>query len=194
MRGKHGFELDRPKPYRITPADAGKTAPPSLCRWCSGDHPRGCGENRNALLPVVFAIGSPPRMRGKLYRFLSSALQRKDHPRGCGENKSISHGLSFVLGSPPRMRGKLSAGTLFSAASRITPADAGKTVLAKSEQILNEDHPRGCGENCCFATANPYHIGSPPRMRGKPAWRSCMSASRRITPADAGKTPPRATS
>ena len=25
MRGKHGFELDRPKPYRITPADAGKT-------------------------------------------------------------------------------------------------------------------------------------------------------------------------
>ena len=25
MRGKHGFELDRPKPYRITPAHAGKT-------------------------------------------------------------------------------------------------------------------------------------------------------------------------
>ena len=32
--------------YRITPADAGKTAPRPAGRPCRRDHPRGCGENQ----------------------------------------------------------------------------------------------------------------------------------------------------
>ena len=66
VRGKpssflHFFKLDR-----ITPAGAGKTAPPSLCRWCSGDHPRRCGENRTDAAALTRRIGSPPQVRGKL--------------------------------------------------------------------------------------------------------------------------------
>ena len=30
---------------------------------------------------------------------------------------------------------------------RITPADAGKTLLLRSCVIVGVDHPRGCGEN-----------------------------------------------
>lgn len=43
MRGKHSvYALHRPN-RRITPADAGKTAPVRCRPWSSWDHPRRCG-------------------------------------------------------------------------------------------------------------------------------------------------------
>ena len=72
----------------------------------SPDHPRGCGENNAVKILFGIALGSPPRMRGKLeYGFMPSLYKRItpadagktqtggftcregwDHPRGCGEN------------------------------------------------------------------------------------------------------------
>ena len=66
----------RGKPYkltlnsslaRITPADAGKTLEECICYDDVEDHPRGCGENLLNALPKHVKIGSPPRMRGKLF-------------------------------------------------------------------------------------------------------------------------------
>ena len=67
MRGKQPFEWFAEIRVGITPADAGKTrfggnTPNSL--W---DHPRGCGENLKRLIFLPEVLGSPPRMRGKLF-------------------------------------------------------------------------------------------------------------------------------
>ena len=93
---------------RITPADAGKTAKRELKAAQKADHPRVCGENALGKTRITVAMGSPPRMRGKLYDTSSGALfcgitpadagktfltlfdafQCRDHPRGCGENSA----------------------------------------------------------------------------------------------------------
>ena len=51
------------------------------------------------------------------------------------------------IGSPPRMRGKPYPVSLSVQSARITPADAGKTVMLFSPSAAGKDHPRGCGEN-----------------------------------------------
>ena len=72
--------------------------------------------------------------------------------------------------------------------NRITPADAGKTLQTNVKQFPCKDHPRGCGENANNRNEICNTEGSPPRMRGKPTERNEMDTSKRITPADAGKT------
>ena len=65
------------------------------------------------------------------------------------------------------MRGKLMLSLVQKMSVRITPADAGKTILGKSGKATKGDHPRGCGENTGRTTDNGTENGSPPRMRGK---------------------------
>ena len=45
-----------------------------------------------------------------------------------------------------------------------------------------------CGENLGVANRLAHRVGSPPRVRGKPAHSPRPAARRRITPACAGKT------
>ena len=86
------------------------------------------------------------------------------------------------------MRGKPSVCMCFAGFRRITPADAGKTCLPRRFRRIQQDHPRGCGENKVdFALAFPQR-GSPPRMRGKRTEFATGAVRDRITPADAGKT------
>ena len=66
------------------------------------------------------------------------------------------------------MRGKLAEKYIPALLRRITPADAGKTFNPESVGGLEEDHPRGCGENWILNNACGMDDG--------------------ITPADAGKT------
>ena len=72
MRGKGLQNLSRPCWYGITPAYAGKSYEAffSFCR--RRDHPRVCGEKPSASLITSVVAGSPPRMRGKVHRFLLS--------------------------------------------------------------------------------------------------------------------------
>ena len=92
----------------------------------------------------------------------------EDHPRGCGENGHTGQIPARLRGSPPRMRGKQQVELLGYSPSRITPADAGKTLLNAIQYALGEDHPRGCGENGVGTVRQLLIRGSPPRMRGKP--------------------------
>ena len=192
----------------ITPADAGKTCRSWRRRVCSWDHPRGCGENRESLNYATRDIGSPPRMRGKLVTVCPARQNTRitpadagktrkekpiviadlDHPRGCGENRADRQTAKHWRGSPPRMRGKPSATAVTADELRITPADAGKTLVSIQALFPARDHPRGCGENSimlCFIDSN---VGSPPRMRGKRKKELPDDVNIRITPADAGKT------
>ena len=208
MRGKRLFREPFKAEAGITPADAGKTRNRACTARQARDHPRGCGEND--ILPSTFkqSLGSPPRMRGKLSMCVASESAARitpadagktiysivklntlrDHPRGCGENSDKDLLNFFKSGSPPRMRGKLQSFSMFQVSYRITPADAGKTRIFRADQRRNQDHPRGCGENCPGVSVPAVGTGSPPRMRGKLVFASCYCNVTRITPADAGKT------
>ena len=187
MRGKLLHELQRQIPVGITPADAGKTWMLHGISKTAQDHPRGCGENMKAFESVSAAWGSPPRMRGKLTArcgkkypdritpadagktsFSYHAMRRsRDHPRGCGENQYGEQKCDWDMGSPPRMRGKHNATHQSIADNRITPADAGKTMLCCTIPTARSYHPRGCGENEAVKYFVKPAAGSPPRMRGK---------------------------
>ena len=152
--------------------------------------------------------GSPPRMRGKLLQDAMTKCQfritpadagktkrlsphpawRQDHPRGCGENIITGSSTSISPGSPPRMRGKPNPLSKPQVNHRITPADAGKTYFKNNAKTLDEDHPRGCGENPPELSQMNTNIGSPPRMRGKLSSYTRFCRRTGITPADAGKT------
>ena len=127
MRGKVGL----PPPFlsmrRITPAYAGKSPVRELLLIVSRDHPRVCGEKDFTPSPADFALGSPPRMRGKVRRERGPMRSRRitpayagkspvrvadyrageDHPRVCGEKDLELSAETVGLGSPPRMRGKV---------------------------------------------------------------------------------------
>ena len=49
-------------------------------------------------------------------------------------------------GSPPRMRGQDNRKEFYKMNERITPADAGTSVLELFHTSTNKDHPRGCGD------------------------------------------------
>ena len=110
----------------ITPACAGKTTLRERRSMRPRDHPRVCGENSIQCFPRWQKMGSPPRVRGKLYerrqekrysgitpacagktkRRTASARMAGDHPRVCGENFRSPCVEVKLLGSPPRVRGK----------------------------------------------------------------------------------------
>ena len=52
----------------ITPACAGKTFAVAHFLPRARDHPRVCGENQKEVENEIRSRGSPPRVRGKLYR------------------------------------------------------------------------------------------------------------------------------
>ena len=146
MRGR-GFEYV--KQYGeagITPAYAGKRI--YICRNpdCGRDHPRVCGEEFRVRQLYCLHVGSPPRMRGRVWaaaaacavagitpayagkrccqRLLCPVL--RDHPRVCGEERPVRRGACSGLGSPPRMRGRDPSPSQMTADVGITPAYAGK--------------------------------------------------------------------
>ena len=129
-----------------------------------------------------------PADAGKTGLLYAIAEGLKDHPRGCGENASEDLDELAIAGSPPRMRGKLWCMSTSSYVRRITPADAGKTLVHVNIKLCPQDHPRGCGENCQKRLFGWSDCGSPPRMRGKRILPIMSSVLLRITPADAGKT------
>ena len=127
-------------------------------------------------------------MRGKVCLYQHEAVILWDHPRLCGEKFSASYIRSFVLGSPPPMRGKGKLLGLFSVRTRITPAYAGKSLIAIQSLFLDKDHPRLCGEKVSSSALNNQKTGSPPPMRGKVSAVVICGVSCGITPAYAGKS------
>ena len=127
MRGKEWFRDQNIDDPGITPAYAGKSFSNRRYGYCTGDHPRVCGEKFLETKTWTTRQGSPPRMRGKVpfsvfhgfgagitpaYAGKSTRqtnLQKKsrDHPRVCGEKLKFIAAVFSMWGSPPRMRGKV---------------------------------------------------------------------------------------
>ena len=124
------------------------------------------------------------KSHGKLHRLPAS----QDHPRIRGEKEPIPYSMSGEIGSPPHTRGKGDVPVQRGGGQGITPAYAGKSRIFTSSVALIWDHPRIRGEKMNFPPITSTALGSPPHTRGK-AVRFChICASRRITPAYAGKS------
>ena len=166
MRGREFTSVATQTVAGITPAYAGKSFGYASFIAFMWDHPRVCGEEGWIVLFLIFGMGSPPRMRGRVCNKIGKSpsagitpayagkspgrwcwgCPRWDHPRVCGEESVWHFQLRPVVGSPPRMRGRvhrqLSAGQL----TGITPAYAGKSLHPSAVQANAWDHPRVCGE------------------------------------------------
>ena len=210
MRGKASRVLVVCGRIGITPAYAGKSycfvgIPTGL--W---DYPRVCGEKDGKDQKLTQLLGSPPRMRGKdagclvhheKHRITPACAGKSlppcracgsctDHPRVCGEKAQEEPRDRKIVGSPPRMRGKAHLVFRHFDGCGITPAYAGKRPSALSGNEKSGDHPRVCGEKCTACGVSPITVGSPPRVRGKAAYRASDFRQIGITPACAGKSEP----
>ncbi len=71
---------------------------------------------------------------------------------------------------------------------RITPAGAGRSQLVLAVLVVEQDHPRGCGEKRSAARNLLACVGSPPRVRGEEGKPMNGLPLFRITPAGAGRS------
>ena len=133
-----------------------------------------------------------PAGAGKTMSRTEDKAHEQDHPRRCGENRYLRIARTEWVGSPPQVRGKLAYPNRIPSPRRITPAGAGKTVMALVDITSLQDHPRRCGENPLTQARRVVCIGSPPQVRGKLDINTLLDSFFRITPADAGKTRNRA--
>ena len=86
------------------------------------------------------------------------------------------------------MRGKDQACSRWRYPDGITPACAGKSLLARTSSACPWDHPRVCGEKRQNLGPHTARKGSPPRMRGKVNQYVHDELRLGITPACAGKS------
>ena len=172
---------------RITPAWAGKRYQQQVGRAVGRDHPRVGGEKAATFRAVCGPRGSPPRGRGKVGPVMlikavrgitpawagksrlrgPSGRRSEDHPRVGGEKSISAPSWGPGTGSPPRRRGKDISPCSLLAASRITPAWAGKSHDYLNCVYQRRDHPRVGGEKRSIRPQSPRRTGSPPRGRGK---------------------------
>ena len=128
MRGKDRGREVLHRHGKITPAYAGKSGHKRRLQSDRWDHPRVCGEKSHSWVKVRSNLGSPPRMRGKVFAIAKidglvgitpayagksdsvarRYTDRRDHPRICGEKPQRKLDTYGRQGSPPRMRGKVS--------------------------------------------------------------------------------------
>ena len=128
-------------------------------------------------------------MRGKAIENPVPMKIFKDHPRLCGEKDRVIVEKIIFEGSPPPMRGKGCDNLAGYVCPGITPAYAGKSRRPCNRPLRRWDHPRLCGEKCCFPFIPFHSVGSPPPMRGKVFDTLDDSIKDGITPAYAGKSP-----
>ena len=187
VRGKVDAGVGRHAAVGITPACAGKR---NCCCHRAGtlrDHPRVCGEKQTPRLSQSTAQGSPPRVRGKVYKCVQAHTSQGITPACAGKSQNGLKKTADDRGSPPRVRGKADRENLRRGQAGITPACAGKRALRQADADLVWDHPRVCGEKWNSSNRRTVVSGSPPRVRGKGL--ALRLATRRlgITPACAGK-------
>ena len=230
-RGRPATGSDETGDTRITPACAGKTARAAPSRCPHPDHPRMRGEDHGPPAEALICHGSPPHARGRLVLVVGFELGERitpacagktserseesldipDHPRMRGEDRSVVRLAQVQAGSPPHARGRLRAGVDRGAASRITPACAGKTrfeakddasnagspphARGRRRRALHWHQPDGITPACAGKTRRLDENekgthGSPPHARGRRVAEAALSDTKGITPACAGKTVP----
>ena len=209
MRGKQPMVNSANNPSWNIPAYAGKTSCGNLRLRLGKEHPRVCGENAPAVVPVTGGKGTSPRMRGKPASATATTAVRgnipayagktaeenghhgggAEHPRVCGDNGNGHGGYAQAGWNIPAYAGKTLVTVLHFPKPEDIPAYAGKTHSSDGVFAGAWEHPRVCGENKPRSRCWPCAYGTSPRMRGKQRCVSGRNLLRRNIPAYAGKTP-----
>ena len=174
---------------RFTPACAGQTFEGGDINTIVAVHPRVCGADFVGKPRRPALRGSPPRVRGRLHVYSLSILRPRFTPACAGQTEGIRFGCATDAGSPPRVRGRLLTAGILDASLRFTPACAGQTRLRRVKIAAQSVHPRVCGADRNPVIRPRHHLGSPPRVRGRPLTSHCDWQEARFTPACAGQTP-----
>ena len=110
------------------------------------------------------------------------------HPRSRGENAWSAAWSYCGGGSSPLTRGKPISTRSNASPTGLIPAHAGKTEIARAEDVNSKAHPRSRGENGVVNVSQSAIAGSSPLTRGKLTWSSRSAADAGLIPAHAGKT------
>ncbi len=172
----------------LTPANAGTTRVRRRERIGDPAHPRECGDDVSKAAISSRAIGSPPRMRGRLGGGGCRVIGQRAHPRECGDDNLLNESIPGISGSPPRMRGRRRWNVPRAGRRWLTPANAGTTRCGTMPRPTNPAHPRECGDDGRWLPRSRETIGSPPRMRGRRYSATTLEWAARLTPANAGTT------
>ena len=176
-----------------------------------GSSPRGRGK-RIADLVEVIAERLIPARAGKTKNARRPCQGRWAHPRAGGENQERTAPMPGPMGSSPRGRGKRPSTKKDPRPYGLIPARAGKTHGLVTKASSKPAHPRAGGENpgawwlpVVAGGSSPrgrgkpsvsgdghFLSGSSPRGRGKLANAVPGASGKRLIPARAGKTGPRA--
>ena len=100
VRGKVMIFPEMPCSRRITPACAGKSEAKEFACKDGRDHPRVCGEKTLLDIRRFLHRGSPPRVRGKVNKFLTFLLTIGITPACAGKRLKRSHSIghfSYIL-------------------------------------------------------------------------------------------------
>ncbi len=190
-----------------TPALAGKPRASGPKRWRRWVHPRAGGEAVVRVERIGDATGPPPRWRGsrrgsgaaeggegstpalagKPAGYFAHASSARVHPRAGGEAIADPPYSSGGAGPPPRWRGSRVGVAVGRKCLGSTPALAGKPPGEVLFHRVVAVHPRAGGEADDPLTAQQRAVGPPPRWRGSRRGSGAAGASRRSTPALAGK-------
>ena len=136
VRGKVLLKARAAARRGITPACAGKRIHYSIQHHCAlGSPPRVRGKEKQDDDPPS-ASGITPACAGKSTLRKTAGSTYRDHPRVCGEKAAERAEVGKGRGSPPRVRGKGSFVHPSRAATRITPACAGKRL---KKALKNKD-------------------------------------------------------
>ena len=196
-------------PGGLIPAHAGNTDPRRARQDKGRAHPRSRGENPHSRARRAPRDGSSPLTRGKhggelgvgrggglipahagkTSRSLYMVDGGRAHPRSRGENDDGDRADQGARGSSPLTRGKHHRRDHAGRGPGLIPAHAGKTTAGTNPSRWRRAHPRSRGENRSFKRGASMRKGSSPLTRGKPQSPGLLSATRRLIPAHAGKTP-----
>ncbi len=206
--GRHNPPLLPVSTRRFTPTRVGKTSCALSIFFVSPVHPHACGEDARRMSGGFPAIGSPPRVWGRLtlvfvlfsiFRFTPTrvgktclatlpALPSSVHPHACGEDTLIFESGGAWSGSPPRVWGRLLALRTRMTPLRFTPTRVGKTIRPPSRCEQRSVHPHACGEDALGHFLTRARGGSPPRVWGRRQRPSFTLQPLRFTPTRVGKT------
>ena len=104
-RGKVGLIAGHEAHRGITPACAGKSFLHFRCGSYVWDHPRVCGEKGTRRDNLRAVLGSPPRVRGKVYAGCKFAVYRGITP-ACAGKSNRAHGRDHSCWDHPRVCGE----------------------------------------------------------------------------------------
>ena len=158
-------------------------------------------------MPVLVQfVGSSPRVRGTVPKWLASRLSSRFipacagnsrcrpaglpcvsvHPRVCGEQRNRVHLNLTLNGSSPRVRGTVNVPLGSGGNTRFIPACAGNSRQSSVCTTRRAVHPRVCGEQPGNAAESSGELGSSPRVRGTVQQIADPPARDRFIPACAG--------